>query len=131
MPEIGRGHENRVEIRVLGEHLLGIEVALASLALEILDPAVGGADPVLHDVRGRDVAQAGNILHGVEEDFVLLAAADESDANLVGGGVLRLGPDDGRGPEHEAGSRHGSLFQEVAALDAAILVLHDSNGVLG
>ncbi len=56
-----------------------------------LDSGKGAADAGLHDIAGGDVANAWDVDHRVEQHFVLLAATDKADADVVGGRACFLG----------------------------------------
>ena len=124
MPEIRCCDENHVEI-FFGKHFFGIEVALRHVPEHVFDPGSRSAKAVFHDVANRDVVHPLDILHRVEKNLVLFAAADEADSKLFRWRILRLCTEDGRGSENETGTGNGSLLQKIASFYVGWLI-HDA-----
>ena len=91
VPKVRCGDKYRIELFFF-EHLLGIEVAVDFGVEARFDGRKGAADAGFHDIAGSDIANARDVDHRVKQHFVLLAATNEADADVVGRGACFLGP---------------------------------------
>ena len=117
VPEVRTRHNNGVQLRLLRQHVFGINVALGDIIqLEGGFHTTGGAtDAVFHDVADGGVAEPRDVLHGIEENFMLLSATNEADPDLVRWCVLCFRAQNGRGPQDQAGAYRRAALQKIAS----------------
>src|ERR1039457_5185068 len=123
VPEIRRGHHDRLQIFFVREQVFVVFVAfhVEALALEPADIAVAVVIPNVND---GDEIDAFNDRKRVEQHLALRAAADECDVDLVergsfGGGTFRAGIRAARGPQ-PAGADGGGRADELPAVDGLL-----------
>ena len=105
VPEIGGGDKYCVEVFFF-EHFPGVEVAFDLGVEAALDRAKGASQAVLHDVTCGDIVDARDVHHGIEQHFMLLATANEADADIIRRAARLFAFEDRRRPEDETGC-HG------------------------
>ena len=114
VPEVRGGDDDGIEILFLLEHISSIDVAVRGVSKAGFDAAVGTSHAIFHDVADCRVVEARDINHRVEQDFVLLAAADEAHIDHVRrglGAADRL--EDRRRAQDETRAGEGSFAEEV------------------
>ena len=82
MPEIRRSHEDGIKIFLI-QHLLRAEVAVDIIIKARFDCRKSATNPGLHYITGSHIPNAWYVNHGVEEHFLLFAAANEAHTDVI------------------------------------------------